>query len=131
MPGVTLGASHCLGDVERVVRHPVLAPVSPCASCEEPYERRDTLLPVLPAAAKAPVRSAGRTRTALMACVGAAALLVAAVANYTPPARAEVTIDTFPSTSQIQPLVANPLQDPGLIGQAVVVPSGSPVLPQL
>ena len=70
-----------------------------------------------------------RKKSAVSAAV-VSALLSLGFTLASPALAADVTIDTFPSTSQIQPLVANPAQDPGLIGQAVVVPSGSPVLTQ-
>lgn len=70
-----------------------------------------------------------RKKSAVRAAV-VSALLSLGFTLASPALAADVTIDTFPSTTQIQPLVANPAQDPGLIGQAVVVPSGSPVLTQ-
>lgn len=81
------------------------------------------LPPTLPAPRGGGSISARRWAGALAALVLGAGVLAA------PPAQAaELTISTFPSTSQVQPLIANPSQDPGFIGQAIVVPEDAPVL---
>lgn len=70
-------------------------------------------------------------RPARIACVGVAVSLFAISVSAAPPVLAtNVTIDTFPSTGVVLPLVANPAFSPRLIGQSVVVPTGSPVLTQ-
>ena len=70
-------------------------------------------------------------RPARIAYVGVAASLVAMSVSAAPSVLAtEVTIDTFPSTSLIQPLVADPTLSPQIIGQSFVVPNDSPVLTQ-
>ena len=78
-----------------------------------------------------PMPIAIRKRPARIAYVGVAASLVAISVSAAPSVLAtEVTIDTFPSTGVVLPLVADPSLSPQIIGQGVVVPNGSPVLTQ-
>jgi hypothetical protein len=59
-----------------------------------------------------------------------AAAMILGVALAPPASATQVTIDTFPSTSALQPLVADLGLAPALIGQAVVVPTEAPILTQ-
>ena len=70
-----------------------------------------------------------RKKSAVRAAV-VSALLSLGFTLASPALAADITIDTFPSTTQIQPLVTNPAQVPRLIGQAVVVPATAPILTQ-
>lgn len=70
--------------------------------------------------------STGRVRAA----VAIAAAMMLGVALAPPASATQVTIDTFPSTNAVQPLVANLASAPAFIGQAVVVPTEAPILTQ-
>jgi hypothetical protein len=70
--------------------------------------------------------SAGRVHVA--GAIAGSMMLGVALA---PPASAtQVTIDTFPSTNALQPLVADLGLAPAFIGQSIVVPTEAPILTQ-
>jgi hypothetical protein len=68
----------------------------------------------------------GRARVAVFA----AGMLSMSMVMAPPVSATEINFDTFPSTSQVQPLVAVPTGAPRVIGQAVVVPANAGVLTQ-